>query len=170
MFYYQCQPYIRTIENEETLREREEIKKIVDQLGNQSSNSETNAIDNQTESKRQEPESNNSFKEASLLLEDEDSARKLAKLLERQKRKKDRLEKKISHTNGQTIVPASKKTYVHCATCKNPRGETCKYFLCKKCCKEKVFTEELECVGHRLKFRVKNTEATIITPENQIIS
>ncbi|XP_045782971.1 tRNA-dihydrouridine(16/17) synthase [NAD(P)(+)]-like isoform X1 [Maniola jurtina] len=35
-------------------------------------------------------------------------------------------------------------------TCPNPLGGKCEYRLCKKCCKNKCFEEDLDCKGHRI--------------------
>ncbi|XP_069364704.1 tRNA-dihydrouridine(16/17) synthase [NAD(P)(+)]-like isoform X2 [Maniola hyperantus] len=35
-------------------------------------------------------------------------------------------------------------------TCPNPLGGKCEYRLCKKCCRNKCFEEDLDCKGHRI--------------------
>ncbi|RVE53065.1 hypothetical protein evm_002363 [Chilo suppressalis] len=35
-------------------------------------------------------------------------------------------------------------------TCRNPLGGKCEYQLCKKCCKNKCYEEDLDCKGHRI--------------------
>ncbi|XP_026472630.1 tRNA-dihydrouridine(16/17) synthase [NAD(P)(+)]-like [Ctenocephalides felis] len=43
-----------------------------------------------------------------------------------------------------------KRTGEYCLCCPNPIGDKCTYTLCKKCCKEKCYHENLDCAGHRI--------------------
>ena len=77
---------------------------------------------------------------------------KLVKLLDRKRRKLERIERKMAYrakTANQPVVPRPLR-YVFCKTCKNPKGQNCEYELCRMCCKEKVFTEGIECKGKKI--------------------
>jgi hypothetical protein len=84
---------------------------------------------------------------SSLINDKEDTALslKVAKILDRKLRKKERLERKLKYKNPNNLN--RKKSYINCTGCKNPRGENCEYCLCRKCCKEKVFNSQLVCSG-----------------------
>ncbi|KAB0796385.1 hypothetical protein PPYR_10446 [Photinus pyralis] len=46
-----------------------------------------------------------------------------------------------------------------CSLCANPLGSKCEYKLCKKCCKDKCFTENLDCEGHRILVKTRREMA-----------
>ena len=46
-----------------------------------------------------------------------------------------------------------------CLSCPNPAGLKCEFKLCRKCCKEKCFTEELDCPGHKIQVKSKREAA-----------
>lgn len=48
-----------------------------------------------------------------------------------------------------------------CSKCPNPCGTKCAYGLCKKCCKNKCFAEELDCEGHRIQVKTKREAARL---------
>merc|ERR1739836_221574 len=88
----------------------------------------------------------------------------LLKHLERKRRKQDRIEKKAKYIEEnlmkikaynenpeEYLKKREKMKYTLCDVCKNPRGENCEYKLCRKCCEEKIHTEEIQCKGHNLK-------------------
>jgi hypothetical protein len=150
--FYFCQAYIRhpaADEEKNNGTSTEDVKRKVVELI--SSDSSSQAI------KRHVDQITTNLNENNIIDKDEQAtAMKLVKLLERKRRKNERLErkqryvencaKKLDNESGQSA--AVKKTkYVECATCKNPRGESCEHNLCRKCCKEKVFTEHIECKG-----------------------
>ena len=90
----------------------------------------------------------------------QETALKLVKLLERKRRKTAKIERKkryIEKLSSKESEIDSAKTlkYINCNQCKNPQSCNCEWKLCRKCCKEKIFTEKIECKGHGLKFRIK---------------
>ena len=150
MEYYRCHAYIRPAINAETEKQREEIKKTLENTVAEDSNS--------TSIKRHLEELQSSINESTDKIEQE-TARKLAKLLERKRRKTERIEKKLKYiernqSNKDGDIQVKKSKYINCNNCKNPKGDSCEHSLCRKCCKEKVFTEEIECKG--------NTSTTIL--------
>lgn len=46
-----------------------------------------------------------------------------------------------------------------CSSCENPLGSKCGYKLCKKCCKDKCFVENLDCPGHRILVKTRREMA-----------
>jgi len=46
-----------------------------------------------------------------------------------------------------------------CSICKNPLGSKCGYKLCKKCCRDKCFVENLDCEGHRILVKTRREMA-----------
>lgn len=113
----------------------------------------------------------------------DEKTKKLMTVLERKRRKLEKIERKKQYANNMKSkkveldeltgleVRAAPK-YVDCGECKNPRGASCAFGLCRKCCKQKVFTDELDCKGHNLKFRAKipttTTAATLTINESTI--
>ena len=109
--------------------------------------------------KRHVDEITNNINENNINKSDQESAMKVVKLLERKRRKHERIERKqryiennlkrISKEAGEefTAAPIKKTKYVYCGNCKNPKSENCEHNLCRKCCKDKVFTEKIECKG-----------------------
>ncbi|XP_050543778.1 tRNA-dihydrouridine(16/17) synthase [NAD(P)(+)]-like [Daktulosphaira vitifoliae] len=37
-----------------------------------------------------------------------------------------------------------------CSNCQNPKGLKCVYSFCKKCCRDKCYLENADCIGHRI--------------------
>lgn len=102
---------------------------------------------------------------------EQETALKLVKHLERKRRKQDRIEKKAKYIQENLkkineynenpekyMMKREKAKYTLCEVCKNPRGENCEFKMCRKCCKEKIHGEELECKGHKLKSRKLDNE------------
>lgn len=102
---------------------------------------------NTTEIKQHLSDLSSSIKDEGVDEEQKAVALKLAKLLERKKRKLERIERKIiNKARGKPAV--SKKTqYENCKDCKNPKSLNCEHDMCRNCCKEKVFTQNIECKG-----------------------
>ena len=87
---------------------------------------------------------------------DADLERKLKKLAERKRIKEERAQRKLKHL-AKTFVNQNggKKRYATCETCKNPRGDKCSFGLCRKCCINKVFTDQVNCESkHRRIFKI----------------
>ena len=116
--YWHCQPYIRSNPTQG-----------IDVAVQSSESGEQNNIKNEDE------------------IVDPEIARKLSKLIERKKRKQERIERKLKHNSADLGHNQKKAKYVNCDHCKNPRGETCSFNLCRKCCKDKVWNEQKECKG-----------------------
>ncbi len=80
---------------------------------------------------------------------------RLAKLLARKRRKKERQERRIAYKrikNGEQPPPVNrngqptgKKIYLLCGVCKNPRCDSCEFELCKRCCKQKMSNDDVTC-------------------------
>ena len=142
--YYRCQAYIRPIITEKSEKDREEILKTV----------ETTIADDTSSNgiKKKVEELSKTISEKNDAIEQE-ATRKLVKLLERKRRKHERIERKLKNfhpttTNDGVNVSRIKNTkYVYCETCKNPKSANCDWNLCRSCCKDKVWTQKIECKG-----------------------
>jgi hypothetical protein len=139
--YWRCQAYVRTLPSEQN--KSDEIKKKLSEFDDTNSSIIKSQVDEM--SKRIEAEEEQNEK-------DKDTAKKLIKLLDRKRRKFERIEKKqkfIEKLKEENREKSNimKVRYVICKSCKNPKSGNCQFELCRKCCKEKVFTEELECKG-----------------------
>ncbi|KAJ3641872.1 hypothetical protein Zmor_028342 [Zophobas morio] len=53
----------------------------------------------------------------------------------------------------------SERSLLKCAKCVNPLGSKCVYQLCKKCCKNKCYIENLDCAGHRVLVKTRREMA-----------
>ncbi len=140
--YYRCQAYIRPIITEKSEKDREEILKTIE-----------TTIANDTSSdaiKKKVEELSKTISEKNDALEQE-ATRKLVKLLERKRRKHERIERKLKHLpttkDGISTAKIKKEKYVYCQTCKNPKSANCDWNLCRSCCKEKIWTQKIECKG-----------------------
>eukprot|EP00095_Tigriopus_kingsejongensis_P002930 maker-scaffold1588_size34843-snap-gene-0.15 protein:Tk02930 transcript:maker-scaffold1588_size34843-snap-gene-0.15-mRNA-1 annotation:"GF22874" len=58
--------------------------------------------------------------------------------------------KNFTHAREQCVL---------CQSCHNPAGTKCGYGLCRKCCREKCFVEDLDCPGHRIQVQSKRAAA-----------
>ena len=145
--YFQCQAYIRPIITEKSEKDRAEIMKTIETTISDDLSSEN--------IKKKVEELNSSINDKASVLEQE-STRKLVKLLERKRRKHERIERKLKHipttTDGITEAQVKKDKYVYCLTCKNPKSKNCDYDLCRACCKDKIWNQKLECKGKFEKF------------------
>lgn len=143
--YWRCQSHIRSLSSEIATKENEEISKSV-------------TCSNSAEIRRHLENISTSLTDESVDDEQKQAALKLAKLLERKKRKIERIERKISYRskNPSVVDTPRKPRYEICLTCKNPKSANCEHELCRACCKDKVFTQNIECKGHGLRVKVKN--------------
>lgn len=150
MSYWLCQSYIRPIQSAETSKAREDLKKLVEEKISEDASS-PNAL------KRHIDELTSSLNE-SLDREKKESVLKCAKIIERKKRKLEKIERKAKYNEENEVRKQENRRdkYASCGLCKNPKGEKCEFSLCRKCCKNKVFTEMIDCKGHQLKYRIKN--------------
>jgi len=53
-----------------------------------------------------------------------------------------------------------------CSGCPNPAGLRCEYKLCRKCCKDKCYNDELDCYGHKIQVKSKREAARKINHAN----
>ena len=171
--YWICQPYIRpdpdlaTTQREDLKRE---LQSKLDQIGaTDQPQVQGGGGGVSTSIKRQIHELTS---EIEVNQEPDDRTTKMVKLLERKRRKREKCERKQrqlsqlmqrgeASESGQEltkeeqlkrlhelVVSQKKPTkYVLCSNCKNPRGENCAHSLCRSCCKEKVFTDQVDCKG-----------------------
>ena len=56
-------------------------------------------------------------------------------------------------------VPKCRQSCKLCKTCKNPASLKCDSELCKQCCQQKCFKEELDCPGHKIQVKSKRDAA-----------
>jgi tRNA-dihydrouridine synthase 1 len=118
--YWHCQPYIRSLPNSNASLNIGESVKLSESVDQTNIKCESEIIDPEV-------------------------ARKLSKIIERKKRKQERIDRKLKYNDLGNKQKTTK--YVNCDNCKNPRGETCSFNLCRKCCKDKVWNEQKECKG-----------------------
>ena len=144
--YWLCQSYIRTIQSEEWSKERETLKKITDQLIADGQVDGGEFIAQKLSEEKQQATMSEKEQQISML--------KIAKILERKKRKQERIDKKLNArkilaekiASGEATI-TKRPVYIKCQSCKNPRGLTCAFELCRKCCKDKVLAEQVDCKG-----------------------
>lgn len=72
-------------------------------------------------------------------------------------RKKMKKLRRISRRPEKHVV--FEKSLFKCSNCVNPMGSKCNYQLCKKCCKDKCFLEEMDCPGHRILVKTRRNMA-----------
>lgn len=149
--YYHCQVHIRLMPDE-IVQNNSEVKTIIQQTI--SSDSSSQVIKRHLDEIHKKIDYDN---EQDL---EQEQSKKLVKMLERKRRKTLKIERKQRYVervvkDSGEIVERKIAKYVDCSQCKNPRGGNCDWLLCRMCCKNKVFTEEIECKGHQLKFRKK---------------
>ncbi|XP_008548728.1 tRNA-dihydrouridine(16/17) synthase [NAD(P)(+)]-like [Microplitis demolitor] len=56
--------------------------------------------------------------------------------------------------------PSARKHSILCEDCPNPKGSKCEYNLCRQCCRNKCFNENLNCPGHRNLTKTRREVAT----------
>ncbi len=120
-----CQPYVRPPPEEhlkklEETREKERLKKAA-------------AAEAAASAKRSSTEDN------SMVAEGEDGGNQIS----RKKMKK-------MERNPYKMFTHARENCKLCQLCPNPCGQKCETSLCRKCCKQKCFTEELDCLGHKI--------------------
>ncbi|KAJ8919818.1 hypothetical protein NQ315_006347 [Exocentrus adspersus] len=69
--------------------------------------------------------------------------------------------KKLRRISRRPEKPANlpERCMEKCQQCDNPLGSKCMFRLCKKCCKDKCFVEELDCKGHRILVKTRRAMA-----------
>lgn len=138
--YWRCQSHIRSLSSQVAIKENEQISQSV-------------TCANSQEAKKHLDEISSTLADENVSEEQKAAAIKLVKLLDRKKRKLERIERKMAYraktAAQQQLQPAVPRPlrYVFCKTCKNPKGKNCSFELCRMCCKEKVFTQNVECKG-----------------------
>ena len=104
----------------------------------------------------------------------EDYVKKMAEINEKEKQKKrpsptagdddqqqqlsKRKQKKLER-NPKLKIGGQRENIPICTLCPNPCGLKCEYKICRKCCKEKCFKEELDCFGHKIQVKSKRRAA-----------
>lgn len=63
-------------------------------------------------------------------------------------RKRSKKLKRIARRPNR-VTSVSKRSSDRCLTCPNPLGFKCEYKLCRQCCRNKCYIENLDCAGHR---------------------
>ncbi|XP_044269144.1 tRNA-dihydrouridine(16/17) synthase [NAD(P)(+)]-like [Tribolium madens] len=74
-------------------------------------------------------------------------------------RKKMKKLRRISRRPHKPDSVPLERNLVKCANCVNPLGSKCVYQLCKKCCKNKCYLENLDCAGHRILVKTRRETA-----------
>ncbi|EFA01195.1 tRNA-dihydrouridine(16/17) synthase [NAD(P)(+)]-like [Tribolium castaneum] len=74
-------------------------------------------------------------------------------------RKKMKKLRRISRRPQKPDSVPLERNLIKCANCVNPLGSKCIYQLCKKCCKDKCFLENLDCAGHRILVKTRREMA-----------
>ncbi|KAF7282484.1 hypothetical protein GWI33_002629 [Rhynchophorus ferrugineus] len=69
--------------------------------------------------------------------------------------------KKLRRINRRPEKPENShiRSLEKCSNCENPLGSKCGFYLCKKCCRDKCFTENLDCEGHRILVKTRREMA-----------
>ncbi|XP_018367613.1 PREDICTED: tRNA-dihydrouridine(16/17) synthase [NAD(P)(+)]-like isoform X1 [Trachymyrmex cornetzi] len=62
-------------------------------------------------------------------------------------RKRSKKLKRIARKPNRATIP--KRSSDRCHACPNPLGFKCEYKLCRQCCRNKCYIENLDCAGHR---------------------
>ena len=73
---------------------------------------------------------------------------------EMSKRKMKKLER-----NPNKKFPHNRENCKLCTSCPNPCGTKCGFLLCRQCCRTKCFTQELDCLGHKIWVKTKRDKA-----------
>lgn len=63
--------------------------------------------------------------------------------------------KKLKRNPSKKFGRKPKDDYQICGQCFNPKGAKCGYSLCRACCRVLCFSDQLDCLGHRLLFKTK---------------
>jgi len=70
-----------------------------------------------------------------------------------------RKQKKLERNPKMKFRQNSRENVAICVSCPNPSGLKCESKLCRKCCREKCFKEELDCYGHKIQVKSKRDAA-----------
>ena len=100
----------------------------------------------------------------------EEYAKKMAAIQEKEKLKKRPSptddEKQMSKRKLKKLERNPNKKFANsrenvpiCTKCPNPSGLKCENKMCRKCCRDKCFNEELDCLGHKIQVRSKREAA-----------
>jgi len=82
--------------------------------------------------------------------------------LSRRKRKKlERKLKKLEQHPSRNLNAEGGYKFTPCATCGMPSGLKCESKLCKRCCKTKCYTQNLDCPGHKVMTKTNREAARI---------
>lgn len=79
-----------------------------------------------------------------------------------------KMRKKMERNPNKTFTGAARENRKLCLGCPNYAGAKCDHDRCKKCCRHKCWTEELDCVGHRIQVKTKRERARIVEGANFI--
>ncbi|KAL3274948.1 hypothetical protein HHI36_019724 [Cryptolaemus montrouzieri] len=72
--------------------------------------------------------------------------------------------KKLRRINRRPLKQTTcERPLYTCTNCVNPLGSKCNYQLCRKCCKNKCFYENLDCIGHRILVKTRRDMAKYYT-------
>ena len=140
--YFVCQTIIRHPSGDKNEEVREEAEQVI--------SFESSSV----EIKKRLSEIGASLEE-SLNKEEEENTLGLMKILDRKRRKRERVERKenylkmqkMKNQESEEVEKIKKPKYVSCGKCKNPKSENCEHSLCRKCCKDKVFIDQVDCKG-----------------------
>jgi len=155
IFYWMCQAHIRPTRDDESKREElhQTVQETLAVIGN-----DPQAIKLHLDEMRK----NINYHASSLNTNDPDQVdqstqQKIAKLLERKKRKQERIERKQAYTKKHLNDPVitKKPKYVDCAGCKNPSGTNCDSKMCRGCCRDYVYKNGLKCDSHKFTSKQK---------------
>ena len=75
--------------------------------------------------------------------------------------------RKLERNPNKKFLPSCSGNLKICVGCKiNPGGLKCEYELCKTCCKDKCYNEELDCSGHKILVKTKREKARSFQLDN----
>ncbi|XP_074106212.1 dihydrouridine synthase 1 [Cotesia typhae] len=76
-------------------------------------------------------------------------------------RKRMKKLRRVARRPNQTSqTPKIRRASILCAECPNPKGAKCEYNYCRQCCRNKCFTDNLDCAGHRNLTKTRREIAT----------
>lgn len=80
-------------------------------------------------------------------------------LLDKDGNEISRKKQKKMERNPYKKFPKAREQCVICQSCQNPAGTKCDHALCRKCCRQKCYDDELDCVGHRCQVKTRREAA-----------
>ncbi|XP_037869339.1 tRNA-dihydrouridine(20a/20b) synthase [NAD(P)+]-like isoform X2 [Bombyx mori] len=110
--------------------------------------------------KMHELSKNQNNQECKRINEDQDGnhiSRKKMKKMKRMMRRPQKADQNQNGRNGDICFNDK---------CPNPLGGKCTYKLCKKCCKNKCYEEDLDCRGHRILVHTRREIAKLFANKN----